>query len=325
MPEMNLRQALAKGLREALDTNDNVFLIGEDIGMHGGPYAVTKDLFKDYGPEKIMDTPISESGFVGAAIGSSMVGMKPIVEIMTINFSLLAIDQIVNHAAKMHYMSDGQLSVPIIIRTVTGAGGRLAATHSQSFEGWYASVPGLKVVAPSNPNDALGLLRSSVNDNNPIIFVEHSMLYGVNGEVPDQYYETPIGIPKIIESGEDLTIIAWSGMIPVAQDVSSKLKEKNIECEIIDLRTLNPIDFELIFNSVKKTNKVVILDEYWETGSFGAYISSVIQENCFDDLDAPISVVNSMNIPMPYSADLEDQVVPNTERVLKRINDLIGL
>ena len=244
---------------------------------------------------------------------------------MTINFSLLAIDQIVNHAAKMHYMSDGQLSVPIIIRTVTGAGGRLAATHSQSFEGWYASVPGLKVVAPSNPNDALGLLRSSVNDNNPIIFVEHAMLYGVNGEVPDQYYETPIGIPKILEPGEDLTIIAWSGMIPVAQDVSGKLKEKSIQCEIIDLRTLNPIDFELIFNSVKKTNKVVILDEYWETGSFGAYISSVIQENCFDDLDAPISVVNSMNIPMPYSADLEDQVVPNTERVLKRINDLIGL
>ena len=325
MPEMNLRQALANGLREALDTNEKVFLMGEDIGMYGGPYAVTKDLYEDYGPEKIMDTPISESGFVGAAIGSSMIGMKPIVEIMTINFSLLAIDQIVNHAAKMHYMSDGQLSVPIIIRTVTGAGGRLAATHSQSFEGWYASVPGLKVVAPSNPNDALGLLRSSVNDNNPIIFVEHAMLYGVNGEVPDQYYETPIGIPKILEPGEDLTIIAWSGMIPVAQDVSGKLKEKSIQCEIIDLRTLNPIDFELIFNSVKKTNKVVILDEYWETGSFGAYISSVIQENCFDDLDAPIAVINSMNIPMPYSADLEDQVVPNTKRVLNRIKDLIGL
>ena len=325
MAEMNLRQALSKGLREALDNNDNVFLMGEDIGLYGGPYAVTKDLYKDYGPDKIIDTPISESGFVGAAIGSSMVGMKPIVEIMTINFSLLAIDQIVNHAAKMHYMSDGQLSVPMIIRTVTGAGGRLAATHSQSFEGWYASVPGLKVVAPSNPNDALGLLRSSLNDNNPTIFVEHSMLYGVTGEVPEPYYETPIGLPKAIQEGSDLTIIAWSGMIPVAQDVELKLKEENISCELIDIRTLNPIDFELIFDSVKKTNKVVILDEYWETGSFGAYISSVIQENCFDYLDAPISVVNSMNIPMPYSAELEDQVVPNTKRVLEKIKKIIGL
>ena len=325
MAEMNLRQALSKGLREALDNNDNVFLMGEDIGLYGGPYAVTKDLYKDYGPDKIIDTPISESGFVGAAIGSSMVGMKPIVEIMTINFSLLAIDQIVNHAAKMHYMSDGQLSVPIIIRTVTGAGGRLAATHSQSFEGWYASVPGLKVVAPSNPNDALGLLRSALNDNNPIIFVEHSMLYGVTGQVPKPYYETPIGLPKVIQEGSDLTIIAWSGMIPVAQDVESKLKEENISCELIDIRTLNPIEFELIFDSVKKTNKVVILDEYWETGSFGAYISSVIQENCFDYLDAPISVVNSMNIPMPYSAELEDQVVPNTKRVLEKIKKIIGL
>ncbi len=325
MAEMNLRQAITKGLREALDNNDNVFLMGEDIGLYGGPYAVTKDLYKYYGPEKIIDNPIAESGFVGAAIGSSMTGMKPIVEIMTINFSLLVIDQIVNHAAKMHYMSDGQLSVPMIIRTVTGAGGRLAATHSQSFEGWYASVPGLKVVAPSNPNDALGLLRSSLNDNNPIIFVEHSMLYGVTGEVPEPYYETPIGLPKVIQEGTDLTIIAWSGMIPVAQDVELKLKEENISCELIDIRTLNPIDFELIFESVKKTNKVVILDEYWETGSFGAYISSVIQENCFDYLDAPISVVNSMNIPMPYSAELEDQVVPNTKRVLEKIKKIIGL
>ena len=325
MAEMNIRQAITKGLREALDNNDNVFLMGEDIGLYGGPYAVTKGLYKDYGPEKIIDTPIAESGFVGAAIGSSMVGMKPIVEIMTINFSLLAIDQIVNHAAKMHYMSDGQLSVPMIIRTVTGAGGRLAATHSQSFEGWYASVPGLKVVAPSNPNDALGLLRSSLNDNNPIIFVEHSMLYGVTGEVPEPYYETPIGLPKVIQEGNDLTIIAWSGMIPVAQDVELQLKGENISCELIDIRTLNPIDFELIFDSVKKTNKVVILDEYWETGSFGAYISSVIQENCFDYLDAPIAVVNSMNIPMPYSAELEDQVVPNTKRVLEKIKKIIGL
>lgn len=325
MTEMNLRDALTKGLREALDTNENVFLMGEDIGMYGGPYAVTKGLFEDYGPEKIIDTPISESGFVGAGIGSSMIGMKPIIEVMTINFSLLAIDQIVNHAAKMHYMSDGQLSVPIIIRTVTGAGGRLAATHSQSFEGWYASVPGLKVVAPSNPRDALGLLRAAINDNNPIIFAEHTLLYGVTGDVPDQYYETPIGLPKIIEEGNDLTIIAWSGMIPVAQEVSSKLKDKNLQTEIIDLITLNPIDFELIFNSVKKTNKVVILDEYWETGSFGAYISSVIQENCFDYLDAPIAVVNSLNIPMPYSADLEDEVIPNTKRVLMKIDELLGL
>ena len=248
MAELTIRESMNKALREALDNNENVFIMGEDIGMYGGPYAVTKGLLEEYGSEKIMDTPISESGFVGAAIGASMAGMKPIVEIMTINFSLLAMDQIVNHAAKIHYMSDGQLSVPIIIRTVTGAGGRMGATHSQSFEGWYASVPGLKVVSPSNAIDALGLFRSAINENNPVIFVEHSMLYGVKNEIPDQYYETPIGLPKVLEKGNDLTLIAWSGMIPLAKLVSTELNKRNINTEIIDLRSLNPIDFELIFD-----------------------------------------------------------------------------
>ena len=324
MAELTIRESLNKALKEALDNNENAFLMGEDIGMYGGPYAVTKGLLEEYGSEKIMDTPISESGFVGAAIGASMVGMKPIVEIMTINFSLLAIDQIVNHAAKIHYMSDGQLSVPIIIRTVTGAGGRLAATHSQSFEGWYASVPGLKVVSPSNAIDALGLFRSAINENNPVIFVEHSMLYGVKNEIPDQYYETPIGLPKVLEKGDDLTLIAWSGMIPLAKLVSTELNKRNINTEIIDLRSLNPIDFELIFESVKKTNKVVILDEYWETGSFGSYISSVIQEKCFDYIDGPVCVINSLNVPMPYSAELEDKVIPNIDRALSKIKELFG-
>ena len=324
MAELTIRESLNKALKEALDNNENAFLMGEDIGMYGGPYAVTKGLLEEYGSEKIMDTPISESGFVGAAIGASMVGMKPIVEIMTINFSLLAIDQIVNHAAKIHYMSDGQLSVPIIIRTVTGAGGRLAATHSQSFEGWYASEPGLKVVSPSNAIDALGLFRSAINENNPVIFVEHSMLYGVKNEIPDQYYETPIGLPKVLEKGDDLTLIAWSGMIPLAKLVSTELNKRNINTEIIDLRSLNPIDFELIFESVKKTNKVVILDEYWETGSFGSYISSVIQEKCFDYIDGPVCVINSLNVPMPYSAELEDKVIPNIDRALSKIKELFG-
>ena len=324
MAELTIRESLNKALKEALDNNENVFLMGEDIGMYGGPYAVTKGLLEEYGSEKIMDTPISESGFVGAAIGASMAGMKPIVEIMTINFSLLAMDQIVNHAAKIHYMSDGQLSVPIIIRTVTGAGGRLAATHSQSFEGWYASVPGLKVVSPSNAIDALGLFRSAINENNPVIFVEHSMLYGVKNEIPDQYYETPIGLPKVLEKGNDLTLIAWSGMIPLAKLVSTELNKRNINTEIIDLRSLNPIDFELIFESVKKTNKVVILDEYWETGSFGSYISSVIQEKCFDYLDGPVGVINSLNVPMPYSAELEDKVIPNIDRAMSKIKELFG-
>ena len=240
MTEMILRDAIAKGLREALDTDERTFLMGEDIGKYGGAYAVTRGFYDEYGEDRVKDTPISESVFVGAGTGAAMIGLRPIVEIMTINFSLVAMDQIVNHAAKLSYMSDGQISVPLIIRTVTGGGGQLGATHSQSFENWYASIPGLRVVVPSNPYDALGLFRTARKDNNPVIFAEHSLLYKVKGDVPEEYYEVPFGEARIAKLGDDVTLIAYSGMVRIAEEAAKILADKNISAEIIDLRTLSP-------------------------------------------------------------------------------------
>jgi len=260
MSEMMLRDAVAAGLKEALDTDDRVFLMGEDIGAYGGAYAVTRGFLEEYGGDRIKDTPISESVFVGAGVGAAMIGLRPIVEVMTINFTLVAIDQIVNHAAKLSYMSNGQLKIPLIIRTVTGGGGQLAATHSQSFENWYASVPGLRVVVPSNPYDALGLLRTSRKDNNPVIFAEHSLLYRVKGEVPEDYYEIPFGKANIVRPGTDVTIVSYSGMVRIAEEAAKTLEEKNISAEIIDLRTLSPLDMDTVVDSVRKTNRAAIIE-----------------------------------------------------------------
>ena len=325
MVEMILRDAMAKALREALDTDDRTFLMGEDIGAYGGPYAVTRGFLEDYGEERIRDTPISEAAFVGAGTGAAMIGMRPIVEIMTINFSLVAIDQIVNHAAKLSYMSDGQISVPLIIRTVTGGGAQLAATHSQSFENWYASVPGLRVVVPATPYDALGLFRSSRKDNNPVIFAEHSLLYRVRGEVPDDYYEIPLGQARIAREGEDVTLVSYSGMVRVAEESAAKLAENDISAEVIDLRTLSPFDLETVVRSVRKTNRVAVIEETWKTGGFSGTIASDIQEAAFDDLDGPVLRINAPDVPAPYARNIEQAMIPSSDWVVEAITYNFGL
>ena len=322
---MILRDAIAKGLREALDTDDRTFLMGEDIGKYGGAYAVTRGFYDEYGEERIKDTPISESVFVGAGTGAAMIGLRPIVEIMTINFSLVALDQIVNHAAKLSYMSDGQISVPLIIRTVTGGGGQLAATHSQSFENWYASVPGLRVVVPSNPYDALGLFRTARKNNNPVIFAEHSLLYRVKGEVPEEYYEVPFGKARIVQPGTDVTLVAYSGMVRIAEEAAKILSEKDISAEIIDLRTLSPLDIDTVVDSVKKTNRAVVLEETWKTGGFSGTIASNIQESAFDYLDGPVIRINGPDTSAPYAKNIESLMIPNANSIVEAVTYNFGL
>ncbi|MDA1188085.1 MAG: alpha-ketoacid dehydrogenase subunit beta [Chloroflexi bacterium] len=322
MPEMTIREAISKGLREAL-TDDRVFIMGEDVGSYGGAYAVTKGFLEEFGPQRIMDTPIAESVMVGAGVGAAMGGMKPIVEIMTINFMLLALDQLVNHAAKMRYMSNGQIEVPVVIRTVTG--GQLGATHSQNFEGWFASVPGLKVAVPSTPYDALGLIRSSIKERDPVVIAEHAMLYGAKGEVPDEHYEVPFGQAKIRREGKDITLVAHLRMVNVALKVADQLAEKGKEAEVIDLRSLRPLDVDTVIKSVKKTNRVVVIDENWQTGGFAGELVSSIQETAFDHLDGPVGRVCGLDVPAPYSRKLEASVVPTPERVMETIGQLYGL
>ena len=326
MPEMIIREAIARGLREGLDEDENVFLMGEDIGAYGGAYAVTRGFLEEYGPERVKDTPISESVIVGSAVGAAMAGLRPIVEIMTINFTLLAMDQIVNHAAKLRYMSNGQFAIPVIIRTVTGGGGQLGATHSQSFEGWYASVPGLKVVVPSTPYDALGLFRTAIKDDNPVLFAEHSLLYGVRGEVPDERYEIPFGEAAVRRTGDDVTIVAYSRMAHVALEAAEALaSSRGREAEVIDLRTLRPLDMETVVESVKKTSRAVVVEEFWRTGGFAAEIASSIQESAFDYLDGPVARVGGVEVPAPYAGKLEAATIPSAEDVLRAIEENFGI
>ncbi|MCH8063454.1 MAG: alpha-ketoacid dehydrogenase subunit beta [Chloroflexi bacterium] len=326
MPEMTLREAVARGLREYLDGEEKAFIMGEDVGAYGGAYAVTRGLLEDYGPERIKDTPISESIIVGSGIGAAMAGLRPVVELMTINFSLMAMDQIVNHAAKLRYMSNGQIKVPLIIRTVTGGGAQLAATHSQSFENWYASVPGLKVVVPATPYDALGLFRTATKDDNPILFVEHSLLYGVKGEVPDEWYDIPFGRASLKRMGDDVTIVAYSRMTHVALEAAEKLEAKSgRQAEVIDLRTLRPLDMDTVLRSVRKTNRVVVVEETWRTGGFAAEVASTIQEEAFDDLDGPVARVGGVEVPAPYARNLEEATIPTADKVLRAIEDTFGI
>ncbi len=325
MAEIILRDAVAQGLREALEADESVFMMGEDIGAYDGAYAVTRGFMQQFGPERIRDTPISESGFVGAGIGAALAGLRPVVEIMTINFSLLAMDQIINHAAKLRYMSNGQLTVPLIIRTVTGGGGQLGATHSQSFEGWYASVPGLKVAVPSTPYDALGLLRTSFKERNPIIFAEHALLYTVRGDVPDEYYEVPFGEAAVRRQGDDVTIIGYSRMARIAEEAADRLAENGRAADVIDLRTLRPLDLDTIVESVKRTNRAIVVEEAWRTGGFAGEIASAVQEAAFDFLDGPVLRVGGLDVPAPYSGPLEAATIPDADRVIREIKHNFGL
>jgi len=316
MTEIDFREAISKGLREAIEQDDRVFIMGEDIGGYGGAYAVTRGFLNDYGPSRIWETPISESVFVGCGAGAAMVGLKPVVELMTLNFGLLAIDQIVNHATKVRYMSGGQLHAPLIIRAVTGGGAGLAATHSQSFEPWFAHLPGIHVVTPSTPYDALGLLRESFQKEDPVLFTEHALLYKLKGNVPDDYYTVPFGKADVKRTGDNLTLIGYSRMVHVALEAAQLLSEKGVEADVIDLRTLRPLDTETIFDSVRKTSRVAIVEEAWQTGGFAAELAAQIQEQCFDFLDSPVMRIAGEDVPQPYAINLERAAIPDAGKVI---------
>ena len=324
MVEVTYREAVSRALRESLLEDERVFLMGEDIGPYGGAYAVTQGFTEEFGPRRIKDSPLSESAFVGSGVGAAMGGLRPIVEIMTINFSLLAMDQIVNNAAKLRYMSGGQISVPLIIRTVTGGGAQLGATHSQSLESWYASVPGLRVVVPSTPSDVLGLFRSCRDEKDPTIFVEHTLLYSTKGELCDDDYKVPLGLADVKREGSDVTIVSYSRMTHVALTAADELSREGIEAEVVDLRTLRPLDIDTVVESVSKTHRAVVVEEGWKTGGIGAEIASQIQYKAFDYMDCPVERVAGAEVPMPYSKVLEDLAIPGTAQVLAAVRTVLG-
>ncbi len=323
MADMTYRQALHDTLREELLRDENVFLMGEEIGNFEGSYKITAGLLKEFGPKRVVDTPICENGFVGMATGAAMLGLRPIVEIMTINFIVLAMDEIVNHAAKIYYMFGGQCPIPLVIRTPGGGGQQLAATHSQNLEVWFAHVPGLKVVAPSTPADAKGMLRTAVRDNNPVIFLENLALYNIKGDVPDGDYTVPFGQAKVTKEGKDLTVISYSRMSAVALDVARRLEQENkLSVEVVDLRSLRPLDHETIINSVKKTNRAIVFEEDWRSFGVGAEIAATLQEEAFDSLDAPIKRVASVEVPLPYSKPLERAALTGAKQLMEAIDEL---
>ena len=332
MPVITYRDAVSSVLREALDGDERVFLMGEDIGPYGGAFAVTKGFWEQYGQRRIKDSPLAESVIVGAGVGAAMVGLRPVVELMTINFSLLAMDQIVNHAAKIRYMSGGQFSIPLIIRTVTGAGASVGATHSQSFEGWYAAVPGLTVVTPATPRDVIGLFRTCRELNDPVLFVEHILLYGTRGEVPEldgnngdsSDFRIPIGQAAVRRAGSDITLCGYSRMALVAEQAAGILAQEGIDAEVIDLRCLRPLDTDTVVGSVRKTHRALMVEETTRLGGFAGELVSQIQEEAFDYLDAPVGRVAGAEVPMPYSFPLEQLAIPNAASVAAAARRLVN-
>jgi pyruvate dehydrogenase E1 component beta subunit len=300
--------------------DEKVFLMGEDIGAYGGSYSVTKGLLEEFGEERVLDTPIAESGIVGAGIGAAMAGLHPMVELMTINFSFLALDQIVNSAAKLHYMSNGQIRVPLVIRMASGGGSQLGATHSHSLEGLYAHFPGLKVVCPSTPSDAKGLLKRAFRDEDTVIFIEHTANYTIKGEVPDDPdYLVEFGHANILREGSDVTIIGYSGSVHQALRAATLLEQDEISAEVIDLRTLRPLDIETVLTSVKKTNRAVVVEDDWKFGGFAGELASQIMEKAFDWLDAPVGRVCCKDVPLPYNRNLEFAALPSEEDVVEAV------
>jgi pyruvate dehydrogenase E1 component beta subunit len=321
---MTYRQALHDTLREELLRDENVYLMGEEIGIFEGSYKITAGLLAEFGPKRVVDTPISEEGFVGAAIGAAMLGLRPVVEIMTINFSILALDQLVNHGAKIYGMFGGQTPVPMVLRTPGGGGQQLAATHSQNLEVWYAHVPGFKVVTPATPADARGMLRTAVRDDDPVIFIENLALYNTRGEVPDGEYTTELGKARVVKEGSDLTIVAYSRMARVALDVARRLEdEEGVSAEVVDLRSLRPLDRDTVVASVAKTNRAVVMEEDWLSYGVGAELAATIQEGAFDYLDAPVRRVAAAEVPLPYAKPLELAALPNADHLVKVIHETL--
>jgi pyruvate/2-oxoglutarate/acetoin dehydrogenase E1 component len=323
MALITYREALNQALREELDRDERVFIMGEEVGYFGGAFKVTDGLLAVYGEKRVRDTPISELTIVGSGIGAAMGGLKPIVELMTINFGLLAIDQIVNNAAKIHFMFGGNAKVPIVIRAPQGAGHQLGAQHSQSLEAYFMHCPGLRVVIPATPADAKGLLKTCVRQENPVIFLEHESLYGVKGEVPDGEYLTPLGKANVLRPGKDVTLVSYSKCVYDALAAADALENEGIDAEVIDLRTLNPLDLATVIESTKKTGKVIVIYEGWRTAGAGAEIAAQIYEAAFDHLDAPIERVATVDTPIPYNARLERAALPSAADIVKVAERLI--
>jgi len=323
MPEITYREAIRQALRYQLQHDERVFLMGEDIGAYGGSYAVTKGFLDEFGSQRIIDTPISEEVIVGCGIGAAMGGLRPMVELMTINFSLLAFDQIVNNAAKICYMSGGQYHVPLVIRMASGAGSQLSSQHSQSMEGWFAHIPGLKVVVPYTPYDARGLLKTAFRDPNPVIFIEHTALYSRKGEVPDGDYAVPFGQADVLRAGDNVTLIGYSGSVYQAMLAAGLLAQDDISAEVLNLRTLRPLDVDAILASVRKTHRAVVIEDDWRFGGFAGEIAAIIMEQAFDDLDAPVARVCGADTPIPYAKELEQAALPQPQQIADAAKGLI--
>ncbi len=323
MAIITMREAISQALWEEMKRDEKVFILGEEVGVWGGTYAVTKGFLDEFGPERVRDTPIAEAAIIGAAIGAAMNGMRPVAELMTINFAFVAMDHIVNEAAKLHYMFGGQFTLPLVIRAPGGGGRQLAATHSQTPDAIFAHFPGLIVVAPGTPEDAKGLLKSSIRSNNPVLFIENATVYQQRGEVPDGDYLTPIGKSKVQREGSDVTLVTYSKMLGYAMKAAAQLeKEDGISVEVVDLRTLRPLDMDPVIESVKKTNRAVIAEEGWRSYGVGSEISARIQEEAFDYLDAPVKRVAQKEVPLPYNARLEQMALPQVEDIVLAVKEV---
>jgi pyruvate dehydrogenase E1 component beta subunit len=322
MPRITMREAISQALWEEMERDPSVFIMGEEVGVWGGSYAVTKGFYDHFGPERVKDTPIAEAAIIGAAVGAALTGLRPVAELMTINFAFSAFDHIVNQAAKLHYMFAGQMTVPLVIRTVSGGGRQLAATHSQTPDAIFAHFPGLKVVAPGTPEDAKGLLKSAIRVNDPVLFIESATLYQVRGEVPEGDHLIPIGSSKIQRPGTDVTIVTYSKMLEISLKAADQLAQEGIEAEIVDLRTLRPLDMKPVLESFKKTNRAVIVEEGWKSYGVGAEVASRIYEEAFDFVDAPIQRVAQKEVPLPYNKTLEQLALPQVEDVVKAVREV---
>ena len=320
MREIQFREALREAMSEEMRRDKNIFLMGEEVAEYNGAYKVSQGMLDEFGPDRIIDTPITELGFTGLGIGAAINGLRPIIEFMTFNFSLVAIDQIINSAAKLLSMSGGQFNVPIVFRGATGSAGQLGAQHSQNFESWYANTPGLKVVVPSNPYDAKGLLKTAIRDDDPVIFMESELMYGDKMEVPEEEYLIPLAQADVKKEGTDVTIVSFGKIMKVSLAAADALQKENISAEVIDLRTVRPVDYDLVVQSVKKTNRLVIVEEAWPLSSISTEIAYHIQKHAFDYLDAPIQRVTSMDVPLPYAPTIIEAILPNVKRTLEAVN-----
>jgi pyruvate dehydrogenase E1 component beta subunit len=323
MRTIEFREALREALSEEMRRDEKVFLMGEEVAEYNGAYKVSKGMLAEFGEKRVIDTPIAELGFAGIGVGAAMNGLRPVIEFMTFNFSLVAIDQVINSAAKMMSMSGGQFNIPIVFRGPTGSAGMLSSQHSQSFDNWYANTPGLKVIVPANPYDAKGLLKSAIRDNDPVIFMESEQMYGDKGEVPEGEYLLPIGVADIKREGKHVTLVTFGKILKVVMAAAKELENEGIQAEVIDLRTIRPIDYQTVIQSVKKTNRLVIIEEAWPLGSIATEVTFKVQKEAFDYLDAPIHRITTADVPLPYAPTLIEASLPNVARVVKAVKDVM--